>query len=483
MTRRCAPSARTAGQLRARRAPAAGAAAPRPGRAARSCAAAAPSAGWSAALRRRSGGAPRRTCSVERREVHLPQRARRSAAGGARLGWPRAAARRRGLAKWVTRPVHAAAQLAFGQAGGQWVHRAPGRGCGSAGRRRARSPGSRRSSWRPCWIELAAQRDRLAGLDADARDAVAQPDGVDGAGGIPDGGLAAASARAAGFRPRGVRACRRPSLRPGRTGRRSARRAGTPGGATGSGRAGRDGADAEARIQPRADGADALECLNGRAEGDTAAADSTRGGGVRRRQAAAAAALRVVGCAGASAGARRSPRVMVLLARCRDSKRVAWLSRCRALRWRQRCRSRAAGPTALDLGSSASGEASPRSQPVRRSPRGRGSRRAPRRERCARRVSSSSAGKEDAHADHARAAVRADHRPELAAVDGQVGVVRLQLTLDFGGVGRPRRRRPRPAARAGPARRPARPAAATRRSSSARARPAPPRRRACSGSA
>ena len=47
--------------------------------------------------------------------------------------------------------------------------------------------------------ELATERDRLAGLDAEAGNAVAQPGGVDRARGVADGGLQLLEAAAQGF--------------------------------------------------------------------------------------------------------------------------------------------------------------------------------------------------------------------------------------------------------------------------------------------
>ena len=154
-------------------------------------------------------------------------------------GRPRAADRRRRSAKWVTRPVDATAQLALGQAGGQRVdgHQAAG-----VDRRAVAAlvVGVVEDQLAALLDQSAAERDGLAGLDAQARDAVAQPDGVDA--------CRVASGRwpCSRFSPRGRFSTSSrssvpdaPSLRPGRTARRSARRVGTPGGATGSGRAGR----------------------------------------------------------------------------------------------------------------------------------------------------------------------------------------------------------------------------------------------------
>ena len=81
---------------------------------------------------------------------------------------------------------------------------------------------------------------------------------------------------------------------------------------------------------------------------------------------------------------------------------------------------------------------------------GRGSRRWPRRERCAPPFPAAQRARRTAHADQARPAVRADHRPELAAVDGQVRVARAAAGLDVGGVRRGVAVASRPAARAAP---------------------------------
>src|SRR5262245_57492526 len=45
-------------------------------------------------------------------------------------------------------------------------------------------------------------------------------------------------------------------------------------------------------------------------------------------------------------------------------------------------------------------------------------------------AASRSAGKEDANADHAWAAVRADDRPELTSIRHELGIVSSQLVLD-----------------------------------------------------
>src|SRR5690349_9388166 len=47
-------------------------------------------------------------------------------------------------------------------------------------------------------------------------------------------------------------------------------------------------------------------------------------------------------------------------------------------------------------------------------------------------VSSSSAGKEDAYADHARAAVGPNHRAQLATIDRHLRVPSTKLGLDLG---------------------------------------------------